>query len=138
MSTARTASIAVLVITLAGLTPALSLDKARHKHCKALNTVDPDNDGKLDLAEAKKAASVTFDLLNRDKDGTLDKRELRGRLGKRDILAGDPDKDKTLDKPEFLAIVEARFRAADVDKDGTIECKELHGKAGRALLRLLK
>ena len=76
--------------------------------------------------------------LERDKDGTLDKRELRGRLSERDIAAGDPDKDKTIDKAEYLAIVEARFKAANGDKDKTIECDELRSRAGRALLRLLR
>jgi hypothetical protein len=40
-----------------------------------LKTLDPDNDGTVDLAEAKSAASKLFDKLNRDHDGTLDKRE---------------------------------------------------------------
>ena len=33
---------------------------------------DTDNDGTVDLAEAKKAASDLFDKLDHDKDGTLD------------------------------------------------------------------
>ena len=41
---------------------------------------DTDNDGTVDLAEAKKAASALFDKLDRDHDGTLDKRELAGRF----------------------------------------------------------
>jgi Ca2+-binding EF-hand superfamily protein len=41
---------------------------------------DTDNDGTVDLAEAKKAASALFDRLDRRKDGTLHRRELRGRL----------------------------------------------------------
>jgi hypothetical protein len=32
----------------------------------------------MDLAEAKKAAGALFDRLDRDRDGTLDRRELRG------------------------------------------------------------
>jgi Ca2+-binding EF-hand superfamily protein len=39
-----------------------------------------------------------FDKLDRDHDGTLDKRELRGRLNAKDFAAGDPDNDGTLDK----------------------------------------
>jgi Ca2+-binding EF-hand superfamily protein len=110
------------------------------KVCKALLAVDPDADGKLDLAEAKKAASATFDRLNKDKnkDSTLDAKELRGRLSAKELRAADPDKDKTLDKAEYLAVVEARFKAANRDKDDTIECKELGTSAGQALYRLLK
>ena len=45
-----------------------------------MQTLDTDNDGTVDLEEAKKAASAAFDKLDRDHDGTLDRRELRGRL----------------------------------------------------------
>ena len=42
-----------------------------------LKSLDPDNDGTVDLAEAKAAASKVFDKLDGDHDGTLDKGELR-------------------------------------------------------------
>jgi Ca2+-binding EF-hand superfamily protein len=100
--------------------------------------LDPDNDGTIDLAEAKNAASKLFGRLDRDHDGTLDKRELRGRLSAKDFAAADPDKDGTLDKDEFLAVVEARFKAANPDSDDTIDSKELASSAGRSLSRLLK
>jgi Ca2+-binding EF-hand superfamily protein len=103
-----------------------------------LQTLDPDNDGTVDLAEAKNAASKLFDKLDRDHDGTLDKRELRGRLSGTDFAAADPDHDGTLDKNEFLTIVEKRFKAADPDNEGTIDAKELKAAAGRSLTRLLK
>lgn len=106
--------------------------------CAALKGLDTDNDGTLDLNEAKAAASALFDKLDRDKDGTLTAKELRGHLTKKELAAGNPDKDKTLDKNEFLAIVEQRFNAANPDKDGTIDCKEIGKKAGKALLRVLK
>jgi EF hand len=41
---------------------------------------DTDNDGTVDLNEAKKAASALFDKLDTDKDGILDSKELNGRL----------------------------------------------------------
>jgi len=103
-----------------------------------LKTLDPDKDGTVDLAEAKAAASKLFDKLDRDHDGPLDKRELRGRINVRDFAAADPDNDGTLDKNEFLAIVEKRFKAADPDNEGTIDAKELKTGAGRSLTRLLK
>jgi Ca2+-binding EF-hand superfamily protein len=66
---------------------------------------------------------------DRDHDGTLDKRELRGRVSAKDFAAADPDKDGTLDRNEFLALVEKRFKAADPDNDGTIDRKELKRSA---------
>lgn len=113
---------------------------AKAKSCAALKSIDPDNDGSIDMAEAKAAAGKLFDRLNKDaaKDKTLDVKELKGRLSKKDIAAGDPDKDGTIDKAEFLKVVEARFAAANPDKDGTVDCKELGTKAGKALLKLLK
>src|SRR5467141_3349227 len=79
-----------------------------------LKTLDADNDGTVDLVEAKSAASKLFDKLDRDHDGTLDRRELRGRLNAKDFAAADPD------------------------NDGTIDAKELKSAAGRSLVPLLK
>ena len=78
-----------------------------------------------------------LDKLDRDHDGTLGKRELRGRVNARDFAAADPDNDGTLDKNEFLVLVEKRFNAANPDNDGTIDAKELKSAAGRSLARLL-
>jgi len=103
-----------------------------------IRKLDTDNDGTLDLAEAKKAASAVFAKLDRDHDGTLDKRELLGRLNEREFAAADPDHDGTLTMEEYLAVVEQRFNAANPDKDGTLDAKELNTNAGRALLRLLR
>jgi hypothetical protein len=103
-----------------------------------IRMLDTDNDGTVDLAEAKKAASALFDKLERDHDGTLDKRELAGRLSANEFAAADPDHDGTLTKDEYLAVVEQRFNAANPDKDGTLDAKELNSAAGKALLRLLR
>jgi hypothetical protein len=99
---------------------------------------DTDNDGTLDLMEAKKAASALFAKLDRDHDGTVDKRELAGRLSAKELASADPDHDGTLTLDEYLAAVEQRFKAADPDSDGTLDAKELRSKAGQALLRLMK
>jgi hypothetical protein len=111
---------------------------AKSRALNLIRMLDTDNDGTVDLAEAKKAASALFDKLERDKDGTLDKRELARRLSARELAAADPDHDGTLTKDEYLALVEQRFKAADPDHDGTLDAKELNTAAGRALLRLLK
>jgi Ca2+-binding EF-hand superfamily protein len=63
------------------------------------------------MAEAKKATGALFDWLDRDRDGTLDRRELRGRVDAKE--------------------------AVDSDNDGTVSAAKLRTKAGRALLRLL-
>ena len=82
----------------------------------ALPASDPDLLAGLDtvsLDEAKKAAEVIFDKLDRDHDGTLTRCELRGRLSTKEFVAADTDKDGTISKDEYLAVVERRFRAAD-------------------------
>jgi Ca2+-binding EF-hand superfamily protein len=110
----------------------------KSSHSRLIQLLDTDNDGTVDLAEAKKAASTLFDRLDRDHDGTLDKRELAGRLTAKEFAAADPDHDGTLTKDEYLALVEQRFNAANSDTDGTLDAKELSTGAGRKLMRLLK
>jgi Ca2+-binding EF-hand superfamily protein len=122
-----------LAAALAFSGPALAKDRAN-----PIKMFDTDNDGTLDLAEVKKAASAMFAKLNPDQDGTLDARELRGRMNARELAAADPDHDGTLTLDEYLTVVEQRFNAANPDKDGTLDAKELRSPAGRALLRLLK
>jgi Ca2+-binding EF-hand superfamily protein len=134
MISRRTLVLAVIGASLVGGSPVLA--KARHSNW--IRMFDTDNDGTVDLAEAKKAASALFDKLDPDHDGTLDKRELAGRLTQKELAAADPDHDGTLTKDEYLAVVEQRFSAADPDHDGTLDAKELSSKAGQALLRLLK
>ena len=119
---------------LAGVWPVL----AKSGRMNLIRMLDTDNDGTVDLAEAKKAASALFDRLERDHDGTLDRRELSGRLSAQELAAADPDHDGTLTRDEYLAVVEQRFAAADPDHDGTLDAKELRSRAGQALLRLLK
>src|SRR6202163_1128768 len=119
---------------LASVLPVL----AKSRHSNWIRTFDTDNDGTVDLAEAKAAASKLFDKLDRDHDGTLDRRELRGRMVSKEFGAADGDHDGTLDKDEYLAAVEKSFKAADRDNDGTLDAKELGSARGRALLRLLR
>ena len=104
----------------------------------AIQMFDTDNDGTLDLAEAKKAAAALFAKLDRDHDGTLDRRELRGHMVSKEFAAADRDRDGTVDKKEYLAFVEKSFKAADRDHDGTVDAKELSSLRGLLLLRLLR
>ena len=100
----------------------------KSRQLNPIKMFDTDNDGTVDLAEAKKAAH----------DGTLDKRELAGRLSAKEFAAADPDHDGTLTKDEYLAVVEQRFNAANQDSDGTLDAKEFGTKAGQSLMRLLR
>ncbi len=99
---------------------------------------DTDNDKTVDLNEAKAAGSAAFDKLEKDSDGTLDKKEAKGHVSKGEFATGDADNDGTLTKDEYLSIVEKWFKAADTDNDGTLSSKELKSKAGKALVKLLK
>jgi hypothetical protein len=124
----------LLTLAISGLSGASSIALGGDP----VGMLDTDNDGTVDLAEAKKAGSAVFDRLDRDHDGTLDKRELAGRLSAKQLAAADPDHDGTLTKDEYLAVVEQRFNAANPDKDGTLDAKELSSAAGKALLSLLR
>jgi Ca2+-binding EF-hand superfamily protein len=76
--------------------------------------------------------------LDRDHDGTLTGRELRGRLSAREFTAADTDHVDVLPLGGYLSVVEQRFKAADTDNDGTLTRRELRSKAGRQLLLLLR
>jgi Ca2+-binding EF-hand superfamily protein len=131
----RTTILAIAAVTFViGGVPA----SAEPNNAGSIKSLDTDSDGTVDLAEAKKAASALFDRLERDKDGTLDKHELAGRLSTEELAVADPDHDGTLSKDEYLAIVEQRFNAADSDHDGTLDAKELHSSAGVSLVQLVK
>jgi Ca2+-binding EF-hand superfamily protein len=137
MISAKTLTLASLLAI--SLPPAMVIASASPAFAaSALQTLDPDKDGTVDLNEAKTAASALFDKLDKDKDGTLDRKELRGRISENDWKIADPDNDKTISKDEYLAFVEVAFKRADPDNDGTIDAKELKTPAGHALLLLLK
>jgi Ca2+-binding EF-hand superfamily protein len=133
MITRRTVVQMLVAVCAVGVaTPVL----ARSRQTNAIRLFDTDNDGTVDLEEAKRAASAVFDRLEKDKDGTLDVRE--GRLSAKELAAADPNNDGTLTKDEYLKVVEQRFNAANPDKDGTLDAREFRSKAGQSLLRLLK
>jgi Ca2+-binding EF-hand superfamily protein len=129
------ATLAVLVLPAALSAPALARSAGIER---TLKMVDTDHDGSIDLAEAQAAAGKVFDGAEKDKDGTVDAKELKGRVSKKELKAADTDADGTLDRKEYLALVEQRFKAADPDNDGTLDAKELKTPAGRSLLQLLK
>src|SRR5260221_11177208 len=77
----------------------------KSRQVNPIKMFDTDNDGTVDLAEAKKAASALFDKLDRDHDGTLDKRELAGRLNAKEVSAAYPHHDWTLTKEQKISVV---------------------------------
>jgi hypothetical protein len=133
MISRRTAMLAVIGAMLTESVPGLAASDY-----ELLKGLDLDRDGTVDLDEATRAASAVFEVIDRDRDGTLTRHELSGRLSVRELRAADSDHDGTLSKDEYLAVVGKRFKAADADSDGTLTAGELRSKAGRALLRLLK
>jgi Ca2+-binding EF-hand superfamily protein len=128
----------VLPLIMTGLLLAGGASSVAARQVDAIKMLDTDNDGTIDLEEAKKAAAAQFAKLDTDHEGTLDARELRGRLTAKALKAADPDKDGTLTMDEYLAIVTQRFNAANKDNDGTLDANEMKTSAGRALLQLLK
>jgi Ca2+-binding EF-hand superfamily protein len=120
------------------LASALTLPLSPAIAASVFSGIDTNNDGTIDLNEAKAAASKVFDKLDIDHDGTLSRAELRGRVLEKDWKIADPDNDKTLTKEEYLNYVEYAFKRADTNGDGTIDAKEARTHAGRVLLRLLR
>lgn len=133
-------SILPIVLAAAVVLPMASAPSAwaRGGSAKAIEAIDTDKDGTIDLKEAQTAAEATFEKAEADKDGTVTAKELGGRLSKKDLKEADGDGDGSLDKKEYLALVEQRFKAADPDGDGKLDAKELKTPAGKSLLQLLR
>ena len=107
------------------------------KHGAAMRTLDPNGDGAIDLAEARKVAAALFDRIDHNKDGLLNKRELGGRVTPQEFAVADRNRDGKLSKEEYLSVVESRFKAADAHNTGKVSERELFSRAGRPLARLL-
>ena len=111
--------------------------EARISSAAILRKLDRDNDGSVDLTEAKGAAETLFDRLDSDHDGTLDAVELQGRLDADEIAAANPKHNKTITKDEYLSVVAERFKAADSNHDGKLDIQEISSPAGDAVVKLL-
>ena len=122
------------VALLASATVASATPPATHVvDSSTLTAVDTDQDGTIDMAEAKKAAAANFSVLDKDHDGTLDAKEAG-----MDITKADTDKDSTLDKAEFEASLTMTFKTVDSDHDGTVDAKELATADGQKLDTMIK
>src|SRR5262249_47693494 len=129
----RRGAVLTIVISLLGSLPASAASDF-----ELISGLDMDHDGTVALDEAKKAAAILFDRIDRKRDGKLTRHELSGRLSVRELAAADTGHNGTLGKDEFMALVEQRFNAADLAHDGHLTPAELRTPAGRALMRLLK
>jgi Ca2+-binding EF-hand superfamily protein len=79
---------------------------------QAFNHANPDKDGTLDKKEFLDAVTFQFTKANPDKDGTLDQKEAAkaGIKGKKAFTAADPDHDGTLDLTEYLQALTAKAK----------------------------
>jgi len=102
-----------------------------------MKVLDPDNDGTVDLAEAKAAGVDTFKKLDADNSGKLDAKKLAGRVKPKELKKADPDKDGTLDQSEYEALVEKRFIEASRHHGGALNKGELKSHAGQRLVKLI-
>ena len=97
----------------------------------ALKVIDTDNDGTIDLAEAKKAGMAIFKATDKDNDGTIDAKEGAA------MMPADTDKDGTIDQAEYTKMIEAAFKKADPDNEGTVDQKELASPAAADLRAMI-
>ena len=102
-----------------------------------MKVLDPDNDGTVDLAEAKAAGAEAFKKLDADNSGKLDAKKLAGRVKAKELKKADPDHDGTLDQSEYEALVEKRFIAANRTHDGKLKMGQLKSHAGQRLVKLI-
>ena len=102
-----------------------------------MKAVNRDADNTISKDELDAFAKKKFAELERDKDGTLDKTELKGRLSAAGMKAANTDKDETLDEAEFVGYADRLFDEANKKGDTTLDVQELRSPAGRKLRTLL-
>jgi Ca2+-binding EF-hand superfamily protein len=103
-----------------------------------LSTYDTNKDGTLDLDEVKAAAAAAFDRLDKDKNGTIGRKETGLHMSGRELKEADTNNDGKLSKDEYVAWAEKLFNDADKNHDGKLTARELRTVPGHALLRLIK
>jgi len=127
-----------LLLGLAGFLAAPAAFARGGGRAGSFAALDRDADGTIDIDEAKRAAELLFQHLDRHRTGKLNRAQLgRRRLTAAEFSWADRDHDGTLDKDEYLALVERQFKAADVDHDGTVSRAEFESRSGLPLRRLL-
>jgi hypothetical protein len=129
---------ALVIAAVSGLALAKPKPERPGRICVAMKTVDPDSDGKLDLAEVQKAAEVAFGKINSATLSVRDGRGLLARTVKASAGGNEHGADGTLARTDYMAIVEKLYVSANSDKNNALDCDELKSVAGRALMKLLK
>ncbi|WP_213954758.1 EF-hand domain-containing protein [Variovorax sp. dw_954] len=94
----------------------------------AFKQADPDNDGTVSRAEARKfgISRAAFEQANPDKDGTLDIKEFMAAITWQ-FNKANPDNDGTLDPKEAAKAGiknKKTFDQANPDNDGTLDLAE--------------
>ena len=112
MMLAKVKALALASVLAVSLSPPFAVMTASSAFAaSALQSLDPDKEGTVDLNEAKAAASALFDSLDVDHDGTLDRKELKDRISAEDWKTADPDNDKTISKGRVSRLRRSRFQA---------------------------
>lgn len=116
-------------------TSALAAGGARPASFAAL---DRDRRGMINLDQAKNAAGLLFDQLDRHRTGKLPHAQFgRHRLTVAEFNWADRNHDGALTRDEYLALVERQFAAADLDHKGGVSRTEFESRTGLPLRRLL-
>lgn len=110
--------------------------EARRSASSNLQLLDTNKDKRIELSEAKQGADAVFTRLDTDKNGTLDARELKGRLKAGEATVSGKAVSWPLSRADYLAIVEERFKAADSGKDGKLSLQQIITPAGGRLIEL--
>jgi len=94
---------------------------------RAFGALDKDRDGKVSQQEYLDATAETFNRLDRDGSGHLDKEELKAlpQADRKDWLAEmDKDRDGKIDRNEFQKEALKRFSTADADENRYLDSRE--------------
>lgn len=94
---------------------------------KAFDALDQDRDGKVSQQEYLDATAKTFNKLDKDGSGHLDKEELKAlpQADRKDWLAEmDKDRDGKIDRNEFQKEALKRFSTADADENRYLDSRE--------------
>lgn len=110
----------------------------RVKGISLFKNLDTNNDGKVTLSEFMAWREAQFNLLDEDKNGSLNRLEVSAgkikfaRLLRKNFNLIDTNQDQILSRAEFREATRRRFLIMDANRDGYLTQNELvEGKAGQ-------